>query len=154
MNNTTSAILAAFLAGVCWAIGSFAVKYVLRDVTMHPTLAFALRELVTFIGVWIIIWPVAREQLPALWASTQGRQAIWVVVIFTGVVSSLIGHILLYYGLGSQQVSLSTVMALAYTSPVWASLLSVAFGLETFSWMRLAGVLITILGMGIVVYAK
>ena len=121
---------------------------------MHPTLAFALRELVTFVGVWIIIWPVAREQLPALWANAQGRQSIWVVVIFTGVISSLIGHILLYYALGSQQVSLSTVMALAYTSPVWATLLSVAFGLETFSWMRLAGVLVTVLGMGIVVYAK
>ena len=97
---------------------------------------------------------MAWEQLPALWASTQGRQAIWVVVIFTGGISSLIGHILLYYGLGSQQVSLSSVMILAYTSPVWATLLSVALGLESFSWMRLAGVLITVLGMGIVVYAK
>lgn len=154
MNSTTSAILSAVLAGICWAIGSFAVKYVLRDVAMHPTLAFALRELVTFVGVWIIIWPVAREQLPALWASTQGRQSIWVVIIFTGVISSLIGHILLYSALGSQQVSLSTVMALAYTSPVWATLLSVVFGLETFSWMRLVGVLVTVLGMGIVVYAK
>ena len=154
MNTTTSAIVAAFLAGICWAIGSVAVKYVLRDVTMHPTLAFALRETITFIGVWIIIFPVAREQLPALWSSAQGRQAIWMVVIFTGVISSLIGHILLYYAFGSQQVSLSTVMALAYTSPVWGTLLSVLFGLETFSWTRLAGVLLTILGLAIVVYAK
>ena len=59
-----------------------------------------------------------------------------------------------YYALGNQQASLSTVMALAYTSPVWATLLSVAFGLESFSWMRLAGVVVTVAGMGIVVYAK
>lgn len=154
MSNFSLNALFAVLAGVCWAIGSFAAKFWMKQVDIHPTLSFAIRETVTFFGVWIIILPVAMKQIPELLSLREGRLAILALAVFSGLIGSLIGHILLFYALKSPELDLSLVMALAYTSPVWGTALALLFGQEVFSWQKVLGIGVTLLGMFIALTAK
>lgn len=152
INNTTLAILYALLTGIFWALGSFVARFWMRGVSIHPTLVFAIRETVAFVGVWILALPIALQQGPQLLAAKEGRQAILALALLTGLVSSLGGHLLFYHALSMKEIELSTVMVLAFTSPVWGTLLALGFGIEPFSWVKVLGVGVTFVGVAIVLW--
>jgi drug/metabolite transporter (DMT)-like permease len=154
VNSYIVTLLFALLAGICGAIGVFSAKFWMKDTVLHPVLAFAIRETVTFIGVWIIVLPVALKQLPELWAFEEGRQSLLAIALFSGLIGSLIGHVLLFYALKPREVNLSIVMVLTNAAPIWATTLAILFRQESFSWVKMLGILVTIIGVAIVLYSQ
>jgi transporter family protein len=145
--NDTKAILLALGAGVCWGIGEFFTKQVLRSHQVGPLTAVAIRVLVDMPLVWIAWYFLAylpKSEQTSFW---QAEPAILIkLVIGAGVFAGAAGLILFYSSLHVGEIS--TVKPIAFTvAPAVGVLLGAMFLGEPLTVKKILGVLCVLAGV-------
>jgi bacterial/archaeal transporter family protein len=131
--------LLALATAACWGIGGYFEKQGLKIGHLSPIMGITVRTAVAVIILGIASIPYWKT-LPQA-----GTKAILYMVIGGGVVAGAVGMLCYYTAI--KGADLGKVMPIAFTSPLFGSIMGLIFGQEQLSWQKAAGMLLTIGGI-------
>ena len=128
-------ILMALTTSLLWAIGTIFVAIGLRDV--DALMANAFRYPILFLFLFTISRPWKRK------LKLNRRNLLFMAL--SGVFGMVLGGV--SFLLGVQLAGVSKATSLSSSSPVWASLMSIAFLKEKFSWKIILSSVLVVIGI-------
>ncbi|NIN73355.1 MAG: EamA family transporter [Gemmatimonadetes bacterium] len=123
-----------------WAANFSVVKYALRD--MSPLAFNGLRFTLASILLWMIVKVGGR--------SMAMDRRYWPALIGLSLLGNTIYQVLFIYGIDWTLAGNASLMLAA--TPIFTTLLSIAFRQERVGWMAWTGVVISVVGIGLVVW--
>ncbi len=123
-----------------WAANFSVVKYALRDMT--PLAFNGLRFTLASILLWMIVKVGGR--------SMAMDRRYWPALIGLSLLGNTIYQVLFIYGIDWTLAGNASLMLAA--TPIFTTLLSIAFRQERVGWMAWTGVVISVVGIGLVVW--
>ncbi|MGD2152327.1 MAG: EamA family transporter [Gemmatimonadales bacterium] len=123
-----------------WAANFSVVKFALRE--MSPLAFNGLRFTLASILLWLIVKLGGRSM-------TMDRR-YWPALIGLGLLGNTVYQILFIYGIDRTLAGNASLMLAA--TPIFTTLLSIAFRQERIAWMAWTGVVISVVGIGLVVW--
>ena len=129
----------ALLTAAAWGIGGYFEKKGLHLGGLSPQVGITIRTAVALIILGAISFPQWKTIPQA------GSKAILMMVIGGGVVAGSLGMLCYYAAING--ASLTKVMPIAFTSPLFGALMGIIFGGEPLSWKIALGTILTIAGI-------
>jgi len=138
--------LLALITAIAWGVGGYFEKRGLHLGNLSPQVGITIRTGVAF----AILGAVSFSQ----WRSVPqaGTKALLMMILGGGVVAGAVGMLSFYSALRGAS-SLTQVMPIAFTSPLFSALMGVLFRTEKFSPQMVIGMLLTIAGIGVLTTA-
>jgi len=133
----------AVLAGLCWASGISMMKVGLAR-GADPLLGNLLRMPGVAVLVALALW-LRKEK----WSLRGIARRSWVALLVATLLDKIVGDVLYVWSL--QAGTLSAVVPLAATAPMWVVLLAWSFLRERPSWALVIGVVLSVAGMAAIV---
>lgn len=140
-------ILLAIAAGVCWGVGEFFTKQVLRSGQIGPLTAVAVRTAIALPLVWVayFVFAVRMKTEPTNWLHAD-TSVLLKLVLGSGLAAGALG-LLCFYG-ALKVGELSTVKPIAFTlAPAIAVLLGTLILHEPLTAKKLGGIACVLVGV-------
>ncbi|HNR46079.1 MAG TPA: EamA family transporter [Anaerolineaceae bacterium] len=131
--------LFALLTAICWGVGGYFEKKGLHLGNLSPTMGITIRTLVAVIILGIASYPQWKT-LPQA-----GPKALLYMIIGGGVVAGAVGMLCFYTAI--KGASLTKVMPIAFTSPLFGALMGIMLGGEPLTLKSVVGMLLTVAGI-------
>ncbi|MGC9521867.1 MAG: EamA family transporter [Anaerolineae bacterium] len=136
----------ALITAMAWGIGGFFEKRGLHMGNLTPQVGITIRTGVALVILGAISFP-QWKMIPEA-----GPKALVMMVIGGGVVAGAVGMLSFYAALRGAD-SLTQVMPIAFTSPLFSALMGLIFRTERLSWQTVLGMVLTIAGIGVLTTA-
>lgn len=136
----------ALITAMAWGIGGFFEKRGLHMGNLTPQVGITIRTGVALVILGAISFPQWKTIPEA------GPKALVMMVIGGGVVAGAVGMLSFYAALRGAD-SLTQVMPIAFTSPLFSALMGLIFRTERLSWQTVLGMVLTIAGIGVLTTA-
>jgi transporter family protein len=133
------AVTFALLTAVCWGVGGYFEKRGLHLGQLPPQLGITIRTAVALVILGAVSAPHWKEFGQA------GTRSLLYIGVGGGVIAGAIGMLCFYTALKSG--SLTRVMPIAFTSPLFGALLALTTGGESLTAKGLVGMLMTVGGI-------
>lgn len=130
----------ALITAMAWGIGGFFEKRGLHAGNLSPQVGITIRTAVALVILGAVSFPQWKTIPQA------GTKALLMMVIGGGIVAGSVGMLSFYAAIRGAG-SLSQVMPIAFTSPLFSALMGVIFQTERLSWQTVAGMALTIAGI-------
>lgn len=134
-----SVILLSALAVLCWGTGALFDKLLLEHVS--PSVAYFVRYYVIF----ILLFPFLVRGWPDHKAAMQGAPRVATLFVIGSAVCYAVGMYAYYLAMGGAQAS--KVVPFTSVYPLVTFVLALAFLSEPFSWPKLGGTVLVVLGV-------
>ncbi len=138
--------LFALITAIAWGVGGFFEKRGLSIGNLTPQVGITIRTAVALVILGAVSYPQWKT-IPAA-----GPKAILLLAIGGGVVAGSIGMLSFYSALRGAS-SLTQVMPIAFTSPLFSAITSLIFGAEKMTWQTGLGMVLTIAGIAVLTTA-
>ncbi len=132
-------IIFALLTAACWGVGGYFEKRGLHLGNLPPQLGITIRTAVALVVLGLVSAPHWKTLGQA------GTRSLVYMTVGGGLVAGSIGMLCFYTALKSG--SLSRVMPIAFTSPLFGALLALTIGGESLTPKGLVGMLMTVGGI-------
>jgi len=132
-------ILLALLTAAAWGIGGYFEKRGLHMGNLPPQMGITIRTAVALVILGTVSFPHWKTLGQA------GTKSLLYMVIGGGVVAGSVGMLCFYAALKSG--SLTKVMPIAFTSPLFGAMLALTIGGEQLTGKGLVGMLMTVGGI-------
>lgn len=129
----------ALLTAIAWGVGGYFEKKGLHLGNLSPELGITLRTLVALVILSAVSFPQWKT-LPQA-----GSKALLYMIIGGGVVAGAVGMLCFYKAI--KGAPLTSVMPIAFTSPLFGALMGIIFGGEPLTVKTAAGLLLTLSGI-------
>jgi transporter family protein len=129
----------ALLTAMAWGVGGYFEKKGLHLGNLSPQMGITIRTAAALLILGIVSFPQWKT------VSQASPKALLMMVIGGGVVAGSIGMLCFYAAL--KGASLTQVMPIAFTSPLFGALMGVIFGGEPLTWKLVVGTLLTVSGI-------
>jgi bacterial/archaeal transporter family protein len=136
----------ALITAMAWGIGGFFEKRGLHDGNLTPQVGITIRTAVAF----VILVAVSFPQLKTI--PQAGPKPLLLMVIGGGIVAGSVGMLSFYAALRGAS-SLSQVMPIAFTSPLFSVIMGLIFQTEKLHWQTAVGMALTIAGIAVLTTA-
>lgn len=136
----------ALITAVAWGVGGFFEKRGLSLGNLTPQVGITIRTAVALVILGAVSFPQWKSIPDA------GPRALLMMVIGGGVVAGSVGMLSFYSALRGAS-SLTQVMPIAFTSPLFGAITGLIFGTERLTWQTALGMVLTIVGIGILTTA-
>jgi transporter family protein len=130
----------ALITAMAWGIGGFFEKRGLHAGNLSPQVGITIRTAVALVILGAVSFPQWKTIPQA------GTKALLMMVIGGGIVAGSVGMLSFYAAIRGAG-SLSQVMPIAFTSPLFSALMGVIFQTERLSWQTVVGMALTIAGI-------
>ncbi len=131
--------LLALFTAFAWGVGGYFEKKGLHLGNLSPQMGITIRTTIAF----IILFFVSIPQLKTL--PQAGSKALIYMIIGGGILAGSLGMLAYYSAIKS--APLTSVMPIAFTSPLFGALMGVIFGSEPLSFKFVMGTVLTIGGI-------
>ncbi|MBE0566214.1 MAG: EamA family transporter [Krumholzibacteria bacterium] len=131
--------LLALLTAVAWGLGGYFEKKGLHLGNLPPQLGITIRTAVALVVLGAVSAPHWKE------AAHAGPRALLYLVVGGGLVAGSLGMLCFYAAL--KGAPLSRVMPIAFTAPLFGTILALTFGGEPLTLKTLLGMLLTVGGI-------
>ena len=132
----------ALLTAMAWGIGGYFEKRGLLLGNLSPQMGITIRTSVALLILSAVSFPQWKSVL------TAGTKPLLYIVLGGGVLAGAFGMLLFYMAL--KQGSISQVMPIAFTSPLFGVLMGVLVGGASLQPKQLIGMVLTIGGIALV----
>lgn len=129
----------ALLTAIAWGVGGYFEKKGLHLGNLSPEMGITIRTLVALVILGVVSFPQWKT-LPQA-----GPKALLYMIIGGGVVAGAVGMLCFYKAIKS--APLTSVMPIAFTSPLFGALMGIIFGGEPLTVKTAAGLLLTLSGI-------
>ena len=133
--------LLALLTAVAWGVGGFFEKKGLHMGNLSPQMGITIRTAVALVILGVVSYPHWKSLPEAGW------KALLYMIIGGGVVAGVIGMLCFYAAI--KGAPLSTVMPIAFTSPLFGALMGIWLGGEPLTAKTVLGMVLTIGGIAL-----
>jgi uncharacterized membrane protein len=123
----------AVISAVLWAIQAFMIKYSRAS----PIMAFVIMNIVAAISS-LVIYVISKPQWPSVESVS--------FLVLAGILGPVVGTLLYLYALALTK-NTSVVIALSFTSPLFAVIIGYLFYKEILTLRQMAGTLCIIIGI-------
>lgn len=130
----------ALITAMAWGIGGFFEKRGLHAGNLSPQVGITIRTAVALVILGAVSFPQWKTIPQA------GTKALLMMVIGGGIVAGSVGMLSFYAAIRGAS-SLSQIMPIAFTSPLFSALMGVIFQTERLSWQTVVGMVLTIAGI-------
>ncbi len=132
----------AILTSAAWGIGSFFEKKGLKLGHVPPIVGITIR---TFVALFLLgIWAFLTLDLESLRQMQLNFKVKTLLVLGGGLVAGTIGMLSFYQAIKGGH--LPTMTAIAFTAPVWATLMAIIVGGESLNVKQIVGLIMAISG--------
>lgn len=140
----------ALFTGICWGIGGFFGKRGMKQGEISPLSGIILRTTTGLILLSVVVLFFGELFDSRLIAEITNAyqhhsRSLWIMVLFEGVLAGSLGMSLFYIAIRKGDISL--VLPLAFTSPLWSTLLSLISGKENLDYYSGIGTLLVLIGI-------
>ena len=139
--------LLALVTAMAWGIGGYFEKRGLHLGDLSPQVGITIRTAVAL----VILGSVSFPQWKTI--SQAGPRALVMMVMGGGVLAGAVGMLSFYAALKGAD-SLTQVMPIAFTSPLFSALVGLVFRTEKLSWQTVLGMALTLSGIAVLTTAK
>jgi bacterial/archaeal transporter family protein len=136
----------ALIAAIAWGVGGFFEKRGLQLGQLSPQIGITIRTATALIILGTVSFPQWKSIPEA------GLKPLLLLVIGGGVVAGSVGMLSFYAALRGAS-SLTQVMPIAFTSPLFSAITGVIFGTERLTWQSALGMGLTIAGIVVLTLA-
>jgi len=136
----------ALITAIAWGVGGFFEKRGLSMGNLTPQVGITIRTAVALVVLGAVSFPHWKSIPEA------GPRALLLLVIGGGVVAGSIGMLSFYSALRGAS-SLTQVMPIAFTSPLFSAIVGLIFRTEKLTWQTVLGMVLTIAGIAILTTA-
>jgi len=136
----------ALITAIAWGVGGFFEKRGLSMGNLTPQVGITIRTAVALVVLGAVSFPHWKSIPEA------GPRALLLLVIGGGVVAGSIGMLSFYSALRGAG-SLTQVMPIAFTSPLFSAIVGLIFRTEKLTWQTVLGMVLTIAGIAILTTA-
>lgn len=136
----------ALITAIAWGVGGFFEKRGLSLGNLTPQVGITIRTAVALVVLGAVSFPQWKSIPEA------GPKALVLMVIGGGVVAGSVGMLSFYSALRGAN-SLTQVMPIAFTSPLFSALTALVFGTERLTWQTGIGMVLTIAGIAVLTTA-
>jgi transporter family protein len=142
----------ALLTGICWGIGSFYGKRGMKQASISPQVGITIRSAIALVVLLILVFsagstPFIGSNIVAelRWIFANELDQFFLILVFEGVIAGFLGMLAYYFAIRKGELSL--VMPLAFSSPLWGTVLALIWKTEEFTIQRLAGMAFILTGI-------
>jgi transporter family protein len=136
----------ALVTAVAWGVGGFFEKRGLNMGNLTPQVGITIRTAVALVILGAVSFPQWKTIPQA------GPRALAMMIVGGGIVAGAVGMLSFYAAIKGAS-SLTQVMPIAFTSPLFSALIGLAFRTERLSWQTLLGMALTIAGIAVLTTA-
>ena len=136
----------ALITAIAWGVGGFFEKRGLSLGNLTPQVGITIRTAVALVVLGAVSFPHWKSIPEA------GPKALLMLVIGGGVVAGSIGMLSFYMALSGAS-SLTQVMPIAFTSPLFSAIVGLIFQTEKLTWQTVLGMVLTIAGIAVLTTA-
>ncbi|MGC9468141.1 MAG: EamA family transporter [Anaerolineae bacterium] len=130
----------ALITAMAWGIGGYFEKRGLNMGNLSPQVGITIRTAVAL----VILGAASFSQWKTI--PEAGIKPLLMMVIGGGIVAGSVGMLSFYAALKGAS-TLSQVMPIAFTSPLFSALTGIVFQTEKLSWQSALGIVLTITGI-------
>ncbi len=130
----------ALITAIAWGVGGYFEKRGLTLGNLSPQVGITIRTAVAFLILGAVSFPQWKSIPEA------GPSALLMMIIGGGIVAGSVGMLSFYAALRGAS-SLTQVMPIAFTSPLFSALTGVIFRTERLTWQLGLGMVLTIAGI-------
>ncbi len=140
----------ALFTGICWGVGSYFGKKGMKRTSISPLTGITIRAFIA-LPVLLLFCLIAGDLMDTNLVCELNHgirnnpMDIMLIAIFEGVLAGSIGMALFY--LAIKKGDLSLVLPLAFSSPLWGTMLAILLGGETLTFNRAIGITFTFAGV-------
>jgi transporter family protein len=131
--------LFALLTAIAWGVGGYFEKKGLHLGNLAPQMGITIRTFVALVLLGFVSYPYWKTVPQA------GPKALLYMILGGGVLAGAVGMTLFYAAI--KGASLSKVMPIAFTSPLFGALMGMLFGGEPVTLKTVLGMLMTVGGI-------
>jgi len=131
----------ALLTAIAWGVGGYFEKKGMHLGNLTPQVGITIRTLVALVFLAAFSYPRWKT------INQAGSVSLLYIVVGGGIVAGAVGMYCFYAAI--RGASLSRVMPIAFTSPLFGALMGLIFGGETFSIRTVIGILMTVGGIAL-----
>jgi transporter family protein len=131
--------LFALLTAIAWGVGGYFEKKGLHLGNLAPQMGITIRTFVALVLLGFVSYPYWKTVPQA------GPKALLYMILGGGVLAGAVGMTLFYAAI--KGASLSNVMPIAFTSPLFGALMGMLFGGEPVTLKTVLGMLMTVGGI-------
>ncbi len=131
----------ALMTAIAWGVGGYFEKKGMHLGKLSPQLGITIRTLVAFVILAAVSFPQWKTLAQA------DSKALLYMIIGGGVVAGAVGMFCFYAAIKGD--SLSRVMPIAFTAPLFGALLGIIFGGEPVTVRVISGILLTVGGIAL-----
>jgi len=136
----------ALITAIAWGAGGFFEKRGLHAGNLSPQVGITIRTAIAFVILGAVSFPQWKTIPQA------GTKALLMMVIGGGIVAGSVGMLSFYAALRGAS-SLSQVMPIAFTSPLFSAIMGLVFRTERLTWQTAVGMALTIAGIALLTAA-
>ncbi len=136
----------ALITAIAWGVGGFFEKRGLQLGNLSPQIGITIRTAVALVILGVVSFPQWKSIPEA------GPKALLYLIIGGGVVAGSVGMLSFYAALHGAS-SLTQVMPIAFTSPLFSAITGVIFRTERLTWQSALGMALTIAGIVVLTLA-
>lgn len=136
----------ALITAMAWGVGGFFEKRGLHAGNLSPQMGITIRTGIALVILAVVSFPQWKTVPEA------GPKALLMMVLGGGVLAGSVGMLSFYAAIRGAD-SLSQVMPIAFTSPLFSALIGLIFQTERLSWQTVLGMILTIAGIGVLTTA-
>ncbi len=136
----------ALITAIAWGAGGFFEKRGLHAGNLSPQVGITIRTAIAFVILGAVSFPQWKTIPQA------GTKALLMMVIGGGIVAGSVGMLSFYAALRGAS-SLSQVMPIAFTSPLFSAIMGLVFRTERLTWQTAVGMALTIAGIALLTTA-
>lgn len=130
----------ALITAMAWGFGGYFEKKGLHMGHLSPQMGITIRTAVALLILGAVSFPQWKTVAQA------GPSALALMILGGGIVAGSLGMLSFYAALKGAD-SLSQVMPIAFTSPLFSALLGILFRTEKLTWQTALGMALTISGI-------
>jgi len=136
----------ALITAIAWGAGGFFEKRGLHAGNLSPQVGITIRTAIAFVILGAVSFPQWKTIPQA------GTKTLLMMVIGGGIVAGSVGMLSFYAALRGAS-SLSQVMPIAFTSPLFSAIMGLVFRTERLTWQTAVGMALTIAGIALLTTA-
>jgi transporter family protein len=136
----------ALITAIAWGVGGFFEKRGLNLGNLTPQVGITIRTAVALLILGAVSFPHWKSIPEA------SPRALLMMVIGGGVVAGSIGMLSFYMALSGAS-SMTQVMPIAFTSPLFSVIVGLIFQTEKLTWQTVLGMVLTIAGIAVLTTA-
>ena len=141
-----NAKILALITAISWGVGGFFEKKGLHDQGISPLLGITIRTL-TAATIFLIFSQKEWKKI-----DLSNTNSLLYIALGGGLLAGVIGLLCFYKAISIE--SLGVVMPIAFTSPLFGTLMGIIFSKEEISLKSIIGMLLTIMGIILITYKK